>query len=117
MRYFILGAVIAARVAFGATPASADAVTGNKLLEWCGSVPFQQAPSTFVTGACLGYILGVGDTLEEVGGICVSPTGTANQFVDIVDKWLLDHPETRDQPARVITALALGRAFPCPKTK
>ncbi|MFQ1864938.1 Rap1a/Tai family immunity protein [Aeromonas veronii] len=65
---------------------------------------------------CRGYITGVTDTLDGFS-FCIPNQVTRGQNVDIVTKFLSEHPEDRHKEGHVITAYALSLAFPCPTKK
>jgi hypothetical protein len=94
-----------------ATYAQTQFFTGNTLKERC-----DDAESGVNSSFCLGYIIGVADSLSI--NIC-APGGsggvTVGQFVSIVRKYLNENPESLHRPADVLAFNALTRAFPCPK--
>ncbi len=95
--------------------AYATAFTGNMLLRDCGTVPTQDATATYALGNCTGYIWGVADVLEASKLYCPTEDSTNGEIVDIVTKYLTDHPETRDRYALRSVMAALSTAFPCPE--
>ena len=60
-------------------------------------------------GECLGYVSGVLDTKRAE---LVFPLITTGQVVQIVQKYMRDHPERLHLPADKIIVLAIRRAFP-----
>lgn len=62
----------------------------------------------------LGFVVGVHDSFEGEF-ICTGNNVTAGQLRDVVKKYLAENPAKRDTGAVVLTTVALGRAFPCPK--
>ena len=102
------------------TMTSADAeqpvpsVTGNSLLEYCGSKNVGEY------GVCVGYITGVGD-IETMDGaafpdrqrFCTPDNATNGQIIDIVVKYLKDHPAARHLLGAILVVNALTEAFPC----
>lgn len=112
MRRFVL---IAAMVAASVSGAGAVTVfeSGNKLHEDCSS-----SRSSFTDGACFGYILGAVDTYEIMRARrdmrpCIRTNANARQVVDVVKKYLRDHPEDRDFTAYTSVEEGLEAAF-CP---
>jgi len=96
--------------------------SGNALLRKCQST--QQVDTMF----CIGYILGVVDLIGLIQGsvdkdgksdwkyhaVCLSSQVERGQMRDVVLKYLVDHPERRDQPAAQLVVEALIRAWACP---
>lgn len=96
--------------------------TGNKLLSKC------EEPAGAIRGVCLGYIIGIFDSLEVFKvlypniysgtSICTKIYNyselTTGQIERIVIKYLNDHPEDLHHPAGGIILWALSEAFPCP---
>ena len=64
---------------------------------------------------CMGYIAGVSDIMSTDGDICLPNNATIQQIVDIVAKYLSDHPERRHYSASSEAGIALMQAFPCNK--
>jgi len=103
------------------TPAVAAFKTGNDSLQMCSS------PDHTSQGVCLGYVIGVADSIEKpivyVGKVqgrnvyfpraCIRDGVTAGQIRDIALKWMADHPEHRDASADSIVMMSLLSAFPC----
>jgi hypothetical protein len=109
-------ATVALLIGLQSHPAAASEQTGNTLLTDCGTGPIQDAAPTLSTGMCVGYIGGSVDVLRNMGLLCLTPTTTNGQVVDIVVKYLVDHPEWRDKEAHFVVYGALKDVFPCPKT-
>ncbi|MGU5731432.1 Rap1a/Tai family immunity protein [Aeromonas jandaei] len=65
---------------------------------------------------CRGYITGVADVLDGFS-FCIPDRVNRGQNVDVVTKYLRDHPEDRHQDAHTLTAYALSIAFPCQTKK
>lgn len=101
--------------------AQANFLSGNDLHDFCtGSVPFAR-----------GYIMGVADLNDlNLGGvdlsgqtfvqrqfICVPQGVTGQQAGDVVCKYLVDHPEERQNPAALLVYKALLAAWRCPQWK
>ena len=64
---------------------------------------------------CYGYIMGVADVLAGQGAntVCVPQEVTANQLVDVVKKYMTDHPEFRHLSGPSEVTEALAEAFGC----
>jgi hypothetical protein len=62
----------------------------------------------------LGYILGVHDVSSGVS-ICSPSQAIAGQLVDIVLKYLAEHPQKLHEKASDLVLNALSLAFPCRK--
>jgi len=96
---------------------SAYLKSGNDLLRDC-----QQRSSA---GVCVGYILGVLDAvnLEQTAGnkkgasktvtVCVPPTLDGRQVANVVEKYLLEHPETRGFHASQSVLTAAIKTWAC----
>ena len=65
--------------------------------------------------SCMGYIAGVSDIMSTNGDICLPNHATIQQIVDLVAKYLSDHPERRHYGASSEAGIALMEAFPCNK--
>jgi hypothetical protein len=93
------------------SPSFAEFYTGNDLLHLC---------SDGGEGVCLGYIMGVADTMEggatTIFGIraCVPNRATGKQLEDTVVAHLKRHVAARHLAANVLVAGALAVTFPCP---
>ena len=116
------------RISFAATlmilagPASAGFYDGNILDRVCseatgssGSVGGRDADTNL--GICLGFIIGVTDTLllveRDEHTFCLPEAIKLGQAVDVVKKHLRDHPEERHNTAALNAAMALNAAWPC----
>jgi hypothetical protein len=64
---------------------------------------------------CMGYVTGVSDIMSTNGDICPPNNATVQQIVDIVARYLTDHPERRHYSASSESGIALMQAFPCDK--
>jgi Rap1a immunity proteins len=103
-----------------AGPARAVFMNGNELYHDCSEENSDKPQGQQMYMLCLGYISGIADGIEtaEIGNrhlVCAPGEATVGQLVDIVKKYLHDHPETRHRAAGVLVFLALVQAFPCPK--
>ena len=81
---------------------------GNELHESC-----QRPESPASRGLCSGYIVGVADTLKNLGAFCWPRGSTRGQVTDVVTLYLRDHPEKRHLPAYELVTAALKEKFPC----
>lgn len=102
-----LSLALMAGIAALPTAARAEWMDGNELHETCTTTaPLDRA-------LCLSYVIGVLDGLRYLPQPPVTPTGaTAGQVRDVVAKYLTDHPEKRDQQARMIVRTAVADAWP-----
>lgn len=102
-----LSIALVAGIAALPTTAHAEWMDGNELHETCTT------PAPLDRAMCLSYIIGVLDGLRYLPLPLVTPKGaTAGQVRDVVAKYLTDHPETRDQQARIIVKAAVVDAWP-----
>jgi len=64
---------------------------------------------------CMGYVTGVADLLQgqNTNGVCLPQGVVVGQLVDVVKKFLKEHPETRHFTATSEIQVALEGAFPC----
>lgn len=77
--------------------------SGNELYQHRGSLLF------------LGYVAAVHDSLKFEMEFC-SPQGvTVGQMRDIVEKYLRENPENRNQQAHLLVRSAFVAVWPCPK--
>lgn len=90
--------------------------SGNAILRECGP---EADMSTKIY--CLGYLAGMIE-MDEVAAraghpevICLGGTGgvTMRQLLDVVVRYVQDHPATRHQSGSDLALRALGEAFPC----
>ncbi len=65
-------------------------------------------------GVAVGYVTGVADARRGEFW-CPRPGVTYGQTMDVVAKYLRDHPERLDSNADDLVVTALHYAFPCPK--
>ncbi|MHC9247754.1 Rap1a/Tai family immunity protein [Aeromonas jandaei] len=65
---------------------------------------------------CRGYITGVSDALSGYT-FCIPSGVTVGQDVDIVMRYLSEHPESRHINAAELIARALYESFPCKSKK
>ena len=108
--------LLPALLLIAALPSHAGFDTGNRLHEDC------RASNYFNRGYCGGYVVGIVDTIESLqargvlpaDALCIPDDVTKGQLVDVVGKYLADHPERRNAEAGGLVPEALGKAFPCP---
>ncbi len=92
---------------FSAVPAHAEWMSGNELHETCAS------GSAVDKALCLSYVMGVLDGARFLDQPLKTPTGaTGGQVRDVVSKYLANHPESREQPARKLVKAAVVDAWP-----
>src|SRR5690349_3264159 len=104
-------ALAVALLAWSIFPASAAQMDGNGLWDNCN-----QPNAEFGQGLCFGYIAGIAQmvTFENIEGStyfwksCPPGGVTYRQYVDVVKKFLLEHPEDRHRPASLLVLMALG---------
>jgi Rap1a immunity proteins len=98
--------------------ASAQPESGHKLYSECQAYEFSQAnPDAHLSGNqmydsafCMGYVTGVVDAQDR--SLYDVPTGTTmRQILDIVYKYLADHPESRDFGAAFLIAQAMRKTY------
>jgi hypothetical protein len=90
------------------TPAEANFVTGNYLLDTCEKT--DKVSDAF----CMGTILAYYDMLYEMEEYCGDGSQrTGGQIRDIVVKFLREHPEHRDTRASGLSFIAITEAFNC----
>lgn len=126
---------LCALFAMTAAPGTVQAgpsLTGNELLTAC------KDSNEATQGFCLGYIVGVIEGLKWGGAAPLLMTGataseadkfaatvlgfclpdadaTYGQYQDVVVGYLAENPKDRHNSARILTQIALTRAFPCAK--
>jgi hypothetical protein len=64
---------------------------------------------------CADYITGVADVLsmQNVNNVCLPKNAVVEQVVDVVKKYLIEHPESRHYSGMSEVMAALQTAFPC----
>jgi hypothetical protein len=106
----VIRGAIAGLLLLSASSASAND-TGNDLYGWC-----QERPDSFRRGMCYGLITAY---YEAVLTTYDCPTAeapvTREQVVDVVMKFLREHPEERHIAAQWIANVALFQGFRCKK--
>jgi hypothetical protein len=128
-RYPILFALllISTKLCRGQTTAYSSIEDGNSLLEFCKESPKPTRVETFHWGMCAGYIIGVRDAEETTQlslkaaniedkrslRFCVDPKVTNGQLINVVNKFLKDHPELSHLSAAALIQGAFAHSFPC----
>jgi len=121
-------AIVVLAIVLTSGNARAGFLTGNRLLDICNAQP----PDFVSPGVCLGYIEGIidsaavtdksgreqfraGSMAESFQGYrwCQPANSEMGQAVDVVQKWLKEHPEKRHFSTPSLVAQALADAFPC----
>lgn len=94
-------------------------VNGNQIASYI--VEYEKAnrkdPSTNYQFAerVVWYIFGVADVLDNNSVICLPDKVSSNQILEVVIKYLKDHPERWNEPAEKIIGTPLIHYFPCKK--
>jgi hypothetical protein len=81
--------------------------SGNDLVADC------QLNIPSAEGFCYGYVFGVYDVSEAMGGICPPDGVVGEQIVSIVRKYLKENPESLHYSAASLVVIALDTVFPC----
>ena len=90
--------------------ASAELMTGNKLLDLMNGPADENA-------AAIGYVIGVADTTNSIL-VCAPGAATAGQMYDMVKAYLTNAPAIRHLSGDRIVVRVLSAAWPCaPKAK
>jgi hypothetical protein len=106
-RVEMIGLLLAAALQAGAV--SASTMPGGAIVD-CA-----QRDDLELDG-CIGYILGVADTLQLDGKTCHAASDLwTRQTVAVVRKYVSDHPERWSKGAPFLVREGLIQAFPCPK--
>jgi hypothetical protein len=87
---------------------SAVALTGNQLKE--NSDIGEQYPTVFAQGYFSGYVLGVADATPN---LCIPAGVNKGHIIEVVRKYLKDHPEQLHLSGSVIVPRAFTAAWPC----
>ena len=101
--------LIAVALGLAALPTTAHAewVNGNELYQWCSSQKYDDYYK------CASYTLGVIDASQFDGkGLNVPSNSTRGQVVDVLKKYLQDHPESRNLPASWLVGVSVISAWP-----
>lgn len=120
----LLGGSTSAQIAHSVPPGTSESGTfntGNTLLRHCQGNGVDQ-------DYCIGYIVGVVDLIGALQGssdkdganfwkyhaVCLPSHVEAGQIKDVVVKYLVEHPEHRDQPAAQLIIITLIATWGCP---
>ncbi len=101
--------VLVALAILGTSSVQAQFSSGTELQTACSEAEGRAA-------WCAGYISGVADAQVALQGInvCIAEGTTAEELVQAVLVYFLDHPEQLDVTASYSVLAGLERAFPCP---
>ena len=103
--------------------------SGKVFLEGCSSIdkPPNQLNSyeTHSNVQCLSYVDGIFETMSLIDNLHFEPhvfcapeqPVQRNELVQIVRKYIADHPETSNERTVILAWLAFSQAFPCDKAK
>ena len=119
--------LVVTNLCHGQTATYSSIEDGNSLAEFCKESPKPTASETLHWGMCAGYIVGVKDAedttkislkaanMEDKRSLkfCVDQRVTNGQLIDVVNKFLKDHPELLHLSAAMIIQGALAHSFPC----
>lgn len=105
----------------GTVLASAQGIrSGNDLKELCGIAArgprgndLEPVKASFCQGFVTTFML-VGRHLEAPVHFCIPKGVTLGQAIDVLLKYLNDHPSELHQPAELLTILAYREAWRCP---
>jgi len=86
---------------------------GNDLLRVCADKAQAQFCLGYAAGMAAGFHLG--DHVAKGHHICLPPKATNGDFQAVIVSFVTSHPTMRWQPASTLGALALMKAYPCPK--
>jgi len=102
--------IIVAALIAAATPARAGAITGQALFENCRN--YSTYSNYFNKGLCVGYITAA---VEAFAGsrFCLPNGVTIGISVDIMERYLRNHPEQRHLDALSLISSAMSKAYPC----
>jgi hypothetical protein len=104
---------MATAVALACLPTAARAdVDGNELSHLCTS------KGARANGLCYGYVTAIAEVARGDDGLyghhaCLPEHTTRRQAVEVVKRYLDQHPEQRHYGASGLVAEALAEAFPC----
>lgn len=103
--------VIALTMAAMATSGHAVAAsfwTAQRLKDLC-----QNHRGTFNNGVCMGFVVGVVDSLSGKRLACLPKGVNVGQVIDVVEKHLKDHPEKGHLSAESVVEVSLLQIWPC----
>jgi hypothetical protein len=88
--------------------------TGNKLSEACSP----SEDGYFLTGVCVGFVIGVLDGTQAMGrSDCVPAGATVGQLRKVVVKHLEESPADLHLPAAFLVMRAFANAYDCSYSK
>ena len=99
--------ICAAVSLLAATPAIA--LNGDQLKNDGDKI--EKAPGSYSSGYFDGYVLGVLDLTQD--RLCIAERVTMGQVLEVVRKYLKDHPEELHLRASDLVIKALQTAWPC----
>lgn len=82
---------------------------GNKLYGFYQD--YKKESGSFNAGVYGGYVIGVADAFDDVT-FSIPSYATQGQILDVVGKYLENHPEVRHNSAFIIVSDALAKVFP-----
>jgi Ssp1 endopeptidase immunity protein Rap1a len=89
---------------------SVSTVSGGYLVEAC------RRDRGLEANFCAGYVLGAADALQITGRTCRSASDAATvQTLEIVKRYIREHPEEWDKHGAWLVETPLAKAFPCHK--
>ena len=94
------------------------AMSGNMLYEY--GLEYVKAKNGLKTdgtkvGLFGGYITGVNESIGVLGAYCIPKNTDGMAILDIVFRYLENHPEKRNQIASLLVIEALKEVYPCYK--
>ncbi|UAN49152.1 hypothetical protein KGP26_15225 [Serratia sp. JSRIV002] len=107
---FVIGTLLLA--AFSVSADMRELQTGNDLLY---NIQQGKKGDDFSATYIRGYSRGVTDSLMLIGSLCPPDGVDMVQYTDIVEKYIINNPESRSEASVLLTFLAVGKAFPCKK--
>lgn len=111
-RSMVAGLVLVLAVAAVPSIGQAQFFPAQKLKDTC--LKGQRDKSNYVAEwACSGFIIGVSDSAFVRKVVCLPNGATIGQVVDIVKKYLNDHPEDGHYSAASVVENALRANWPC----
>jgi Rap1a immunity proteins len=123
-RQMSLAALMFGAVLFNHQPVTAQVMTinGNALNNYCNPNKSAPAQEWAMAATCMGYLAAVMDAFAGGGDVngyraCIPPTADMNQIVDIVKRFIRNHPEKRHFLAVGLVAASFSEAFPCKQNR
>lgn len=123
----VLGVASVANAASVLVYMSGEALTKNcrAFMEVRRTGAVQATQQSWDAGECYGFVVGVIDhfgvmasigapQIENIGRFCLAEDVNANDAVEVVARYVDDHPEKRSLGAYFLTRQALAEKFPCP---